>query len=150
MIPEVTHANSIDDVIEQLRGVVVRSRHERDRLGIFAALYRRVTQKVKEGIDSGRFEHGAGMERLVVVFANRYFEALRLFRLDHRPPKCWLVSFEAAQSSMASSVRHMLLGINAHINFDLGVAAAESQPADQLPRMKRDFDEINRILAEVF
>ncbi len=143
-------ATTIDEVIRSLDDVIARSQREGDRLGIFAMLYRRVTLKVKEGICSGRFQDGPRMERLDVVFADRYFEALRQFRLGIPPSRCWLVSFRAAQSSMTSAARHMLLGINAHINLDLGIAAAEILPAEKLPGLKRDFDEINYILAEVF
>jgi hypothetical protein len=39
-----------------------------------------------------------------------------------------------------------LLGINAHINLDLGIAAAQISPGTQLARMRRDFDSINNIL----
>lgn len=141
---------TIDEVIERLDEVIVRSKREGDRLGIFAMLYRRVTVKVREGISSGRFQDGPRMERLDVVFADRYFEALRQYRLGNPLSRCWMVSFRAAHSSMVSAARHMLLGINAHINLDLGIAAAEILSADQLPELKRDFDEINQILAEVF
>jgi hypothetical protein len=142
--------SSIDDVIGRLHEIVARSTGERDQLGVFAALYQRVTVRVKEGIGSGRFDDPARMERLDVVFANRYFEAIELFRRGLKPSLCWLVSFEAAKGSLSSKVRHMLAGMNAHINLDLGVATAQTCSQDQLPSLKRDFFEINRILSEVF
>lgn len=37
--------------------------------------------------------------------------------------------------------------MNAHINLDLGVAAAEVCPGDELPSLQHDFDQINNILA---
>ena len=36
--------------------------------------------------------------------------------------------------------------MNAHINLDLGIAAAEVCPGEQLPALRRDFDTINDIL----
>ena len=39
------------------------------------------------------------------------------------------------------------MGINAHINLDLGIAAAETAPGSALPALRRDFDRINEILA---
>jgi len=45
--------------------------------------------------------------------------------------------------------QHLLLGMNAHINLDLGVAAARVCPADQLPNLKNDFDRINLILSDL-
>jgi len=37
--------------------------------------------------------------------------------------------------------------MNAHINFDLGIAAAEVCPGDELSSLQHDYDEINNILA---
>jgi hypothetical protein len=39
--------------------------------------------------------------------------------------------------------------MNAHINFDLGIAAAEIAPGDELPSLQHDFNEINTILARL-
>src|SRR6185436_17837037 len=44
-------------------------------------------------------------------------------------------------------LQHLLLGINAHINLDLGVAAAQVAPGAALPGLRADFDRINQILA---
>lgn len=37
--------------------------------------------------------------------------------------------------------------MNAHINLDLGIAAAQTAPGDDLADRRRDFDRINEILA---
>jgi hypothetical protein len=140
-------ARTIDEVIAQLDDIVARSIPERSRLGYFAALYRKVTVKVKEGIAEGRFEDGPRMERLDVTFANRYLEALDQFRRGQHPTRCWLVSFKAAAAWRPIILQDLLLGMNAHINFDLGIAAAEIAPGDELPSLQHDFDEINNILA---
>jgi len=153
MIPklalEFPQAQTIDEVIEQLSDIITRSRQEQSRLGFFAALYRIVTIKVKEGINTGRFDDGARMEQFDVTFANRYLNALQRFRLNEPPSRCWLVAFEAAASWRPLILQHLLLGINAHINFDLGIAAAQIAPGAQLPLLKHDFDEINAILASL-
>ena len=140
-------ATSIDEVIARLGDVIDRSRRERSRLGFFAALYRKVTIKVKEGIAAGRFDDGRRMERLDVTFANRYLEALAQFRAGGNPTPCWLVSFGAAATWPPIILQHLLLGMNAHINFDLGIAAATTCPRDELGELKHDFNEINVILA---
>ena len=59
-------AKNIDEVIAQLTDIIDISRQEPGRLGYFAALYRKVTINVKQGILNGRFEDGARMERLDV------------------------------------------------------------------------------------
>lgn len=139
-------AHTIDEIIIQLDEIIARSRDEKSRLGFFAVLYRNVTLKVKEGINNNLFEDGPRMELLDVAFASRYLAAYESFRRHDEPSKCWRVSFEAAARWRPIILQHLLLGMNAHINFDLGIAAAEVAPGDKLPALKRDFDEINNIL----
>jgi len=147
--PQPGSARTIDEVIARLDDTIARSIREQDRLGYFAALYRKVTIKVKEGIAEGRFENGPLMERLDVTFANRYLEAVDQFRSGRQPTGCWLVSFKAAAAWRPIILQQLLLGMNAHINYDLGIAAAEIAPGDELPSLQHDFNEINTILASL-
>lgn len=139
-------ARTINEVIEQLDKVIDLARREKSRLGYFAALYRNVTMKVNEGILAGSFEDGARMERFDVAFANRYLEALERYKRGEEPSKCWRTTFRAADDWHPIVLQHLLLGINAHINLDLGIAAAQTSPGTQLASLRRDFDSINNIL----
>ena len=40
-------------------------------------------------------------------------------------------------------VQHVVLGINAHINLDLAVAAAQTTPGKEIAGLERDFERIN-------
>ena len=42
-----------------------------------------------------------------------------------------------------------MLGMNAHISLDLGIAAAETVPAHELENLKGDFDKINDVLGNL-
>ena len=46
-------------------------------------------------------------------------------------------------------LQHLLLGMNAHINLDLGIAAARTAPGEKLQNLHNDFNKINTILAEL-
>ena len=59
------------------------------------------------------------------------------------------MSFESAGQWRPLTLQHLLLGMNAHINLDLGVAAAHTCPGDSLPSLKQDFDEISALLSEL-
>jgi hypothetical protein len=142
-------AETIDDVIRSLDGIIDWAWDQKSRLGYFAALYRRVTRAVKEGIGNGRFQNGARMERLDVNFANRYLHAFDQFRAGQKPTSSWQVAFKAASHWYPIVVQQLLVGINAHINLDLGIAAAETAPGDQLPGLETDFNGINSVLAEL-
>jgi hypothetical protein len=137
---------TIDDILTELDQIILRARNERDRLGFFATLYRNVTLKVKLGIAANLFEDGARMEKLDVTFANRYLAALESFR-DGRPlSKCWLASFRIAATWPPIILQHLLSGMNAHINFDLGIAAQSVAPGSELAALQNDFNQINNIL----
>jgi Family of unknown function (DUF5995) len=142
-----TPARSIDEVIARLDATIERAIVERDRLGFFAVLYRTVTVAVKEGIAAGRFEDGPRMERLDIVFANRYLHAFDQHRRGQSPTRSWRAAFKAGSSRRVVILQHLLLGMNAHINLDLGIAAAEVCPGSALVGLEHDFNEINKVLA---
>lgn len=139
-------ARTIDEVIEHLDEIVDLARREKSRLGYFAALYRNVTRNVKKGILAGNFEDAERMERLDVAFANRYLDALDRYRRGETPSRCWRATFRAGEDWHPIILQHLLLGINAHINLDLGVATAQTSPGTQLAGLRRDFDSINDVL----
>ena len=137
---------TIDEVLAELDQIILRTRKDQSRLGFFAVLYRNVTIKVKEGIAAGVFADGPRMEKFDVTFANRYLAALSSFERGQPLSKCWLVSFQAAQRWPPIILQHLLLGSNAHINFDLGIAAQAVAPGSELPSLQPDFNLINDIL----
>jgi Family of unknown function (DUF5995) len=141
-------ASTIDEVIERLDTIIRDSIATRSRLGYFAALYNRVTRTVRDGIQSGQFEDGARMEALDVLFAGRYLDAHDRYRAGQLPSRSWLAAFEAAERTDVSVLQHLLLGVNAHINLDLGVAVARLSGAD-LALIKPDFEEINGVLSSL-
>ena len=145
-MPSQPPPQTIDAVLEQLDQVIFTCRKESSRLGFFAALYRNVTIKVKEGIAAGAFEDGPRMERLDVAFAGRYLAALESFRQHEPLSNCWRVAFQTAPNYWPLIIQHLLIGMNAHINFDLGIAAAEIAPGAEFPALREDFDRINNIL----
>jgi hypothetical protein len=140
---------TIGDVIAQLDQVIEYCAKERSRLGYFAALYRNVTVRVRDAIAAGRFEDGPRMERLDVIFANHYLDALDRFWRGEKPPASWSVAFHAARRWRPVIFQHMLLGMNAHINLDLAIAAVQTSPGSDLPGLKRDFQEITILLGEM-
>jgi hypothetical protein len=140
-------ATNIDEVIQKLDIIIDWALSKKSRLGYFAALYRKVTLKVKEGIAEGFFEDGERMERLDVIFANRYLEAFEQYQHKQAPTRSWKLTFEASERCWPIVLHHLLLGMNAHINLDLGIAAARTSPGNGVYDLKGDFNKINEILA---
>jgi len=144
-----TPAKTIDDVISQLTAIVEWSKENNSRMGYFAALYRKVTINVKEGIQNGIFEDGPRMERLDVIFANRYIHACYQYQTGQKPTESWVRAFDATERWWPIVLQHLLMGMNAHINLDLGIAAAETVPPEELQNLKSDFEKINEVLASL-
>ncbi len=142
-----TPATTIDEVIDQLTIIVDWSRQNNSRMGYFAALYRKVTRQVKTGIADGFFDDGPRMERLDVIFANRYIHACYQYQSGQTPTKSWVKAFDVTECWWPIVLQHLLMGMNAHINLDLGIAAAETVSPEELPNLKGDFDKINGVLA---
>lgn len=139
-------AQTIDEVLTQLDEIILRARQDQSRLGYFATLYRNVTLKVKQGIAAGLFQDGRRMEQFDVLFAGRYLSAFETFRAGRRPSRCWMVAFESAAKWRPIILQQLLAGMNAHINFDLGIAAQAVAPGSELPSLEHDFNVINAIL----
>ena len=143
----IPQAKSIDEVLLFLSEIIEDSIKEKSALGYFAVLYSKVTEKVKEGIATGMFQNGPRMEQLDVIFANRYIKAYYEYKFELKPSSCWQVAFEYATDYWIVVLQHLLLGMNAHINLDLSIAAAQVAPGDKIQDLEADFNMINHILS---
>jgi hypothetical protein len=140
-------ANSIDDVLRILDGIIADTKAKRDPLGYFPALYRQVTLTVKQKIAAGYFDDGPRMERFDALFANRYFAAYDAWTSGGTPTQSWQVAFQGTRSGQLIILQDLLVGINAHINLDLGVVAGETFQGAALQSFHGDFNKINQVLS---
>ena len=149
-LPPIPSVTSIDQVIDAIQGIVDWSIANESRLGYFAALYKRITIAIRKGIGDHLFDDGPRMERFDVIFASRYFAALNGYFHPAQFPvlsDCWRVAFEGALLPAPILVQHMLAGVNAHIDLDLGIAAEEVAPGRLLPTLHHDFNTVNAVLS---
>lgn len=142
-------AETIEQVIAIMDGIISECMLKPNRLGYFASLYRTVTVIVKQRCDAGNFfEDNDRMRRLDVIFANRYFEAMDAHLYGNGTPTgSWQVSFDCARKRRLIILQHLLLGMNAHISLDLGIATAEVAAGDLNESLERDFIRLNNLLA---
>lgn len=139
-------AQTLEEVISRLEQIIMDSKEKGDRNGYFAALYHKVTVAVKEGIEKGQFTNGNNLARLDVTFANRYFAAYDEWQQNRTASSSWTVAFENAEKPSRLVLQHLLLGINAHINLDLGIAAVEVANGN-INSLRDDYASINMILS---
>lgn len=143
-------AKTIDEVISALDGIIEKECANNSCMAYFPILYRKVTVRIKEGIINNEFENNQRMEKLDVLFANRYIDAYESSIFNKPFTKSWKNAFEAAKTGKLLIMQHLLLGINAHINLDLGIAVAETVGDDgELMNFENDFNKINAILGSM-
>lgn len=143
-----TPAKTISEVISYLDEIIKTSLSNKSRIGYFACLYRKMTIAVQKGINDNLFEDGPRMERLDVIFANRYINAYYSRSKNKSTTTAWKAAFDATQQPY-TVIQHLLMGMNAHINLDLSVAAAEASKGIDIQSLKKDFDLINDIIGSL-
>jgi hypothetical protein len=118
---------------------------------VFLATYQRTTDAVAAAITDARFEDPDWVERWDVAFAELYLAAHDADLAGERVPRPWRLAFDADPALPA--LRHVLLGINAHVNYDLPqamLAVISERDFDDpvlLERRRRDHERIDGVLA---
>ena len=163
-----TIATVLDDMQRRIDAIPPAAAHRR----IFAETYFRTTRAVGTAIEDARFEDPDWVEKWDVVFADFY---LRAYDADcagtadsagtagtadssdssdsdsARVPRPWRLAFDAPADLPA--LRHVLLGINAHVNYDLPQALLAVISDDDftdpvlMARRRRDHERIDAVLA---
>ncbi|GAA0899782.1 DUF5995 family protein [Pseudonocardia zijingensis] len=119
---------SIPEVIERLAAIRDHATDtsllaENDGIASFTKLYHVITTRVGEMVESGEFRSSEFLVRLDLEFAERYFQALRRYAADiHTAPGVWRVLFDNRSDPNVAPVNFAVLGVNAHINYDLAHA----------------------------
>lgn len=118
----------------------------------FLGTYLRTTRAVGAAIDGGRFEDPAWVSDWDVDFAELYLDALEAYRQDPATaPGPWREAFGTDPGARPEA--HVLLGMNAHINFDLPQSLVRAIPAADFAdpvvraRRERDHERIDAVLA---
>lgn len=141
--------NTINEVIDAMDSIVNACREKNSRIGYFAVLYRMVTVRVRDGILAGEFEDNPRMEKLDILFAKRFIDAYHDYHAGLPITQSWKTAFDAADSTKHLVLQHLLLGMNAHINLDLGIAAVETMKGKNLEDIQGDFNKINEVLGDL-
>jgi len=140
-------AANINEVLEQLDTIIRWCKQQNSRIGYFAVLYKQMTMAVKNGILNNSFDDGARMELLDVIFANRYISAWQAYTSERPCSASWCTAFDACRNTRLIVLQHLILGINTHINLDLGIAAAECSKPGKIQNLKNDFNKINDVIS---
>jgi hypothetical protein len=117
---------------------------------VFLATYQRTTAAVGAAVNEALFEDPEWVEQWDVVFADLYLDAHDADLAGERVPRPWRLAFDAEPSLPA--LRHVLLGINAHVNYDLPqamlavISARDFDDPVLIARRRRDHERIDGVL----
>ena len=143
---------TIDALLDRMRADLDVMRRDGDARRFFHGTYLRTTEAVAAEIERGGFADGDWLRRWDLAFAGFYLNALDADRAGEGVPGPWRVAFAAARDRPdLPPLRHVLFGINAHINYDLPQALlAVISPADfDNPELSRGRAEDHRRLDAV-
>jgi hypothetical protein len=141
--------DTYDAIEAAMTAIVERCRADEDRAGYFAAMYLAVTRTVRARAQQGHFADTSRMEHFVSRFARRYLDAEAACRAGQPTTKSWAFAFDTSRRRSPVILQHLLLGMNAHINLDLGVVAAGVAEGGALDAVQADFDAVNDVLGEL-
>jgi hypothetical protein len=144
-------AFTIGDVVARLQQRIDALPNDQVHRRIFIKTYQRTTEAVGEAVDSAFFEDSQWVVRWDIAFADLFIVAHDADQADLSVPRPWRLAFQA--DPKLPTLIHLLLGMNAHINYDLPQATL-SVITDQdfqdpllLDRRRRDHERIDKILA---
>jgi hypothetical protein len=126
-----------------------------DHRAVFATTYLELTKQLREDLSR------LGLKKQLMdpkylyfedaLFANVYFDSVKLDKRGRPVPEAWRIAFETARSGNVNGAQDMLLGINAHVQNDMPfVLAALGLRTKGGDSRKPDHDAINAVLDRAY
>lgn len=115
---------TVEETYRSLHELEQLFREREDRRAVFLTVYVRVTREVAVGIERDEFENPEWVAEYLVTFANFYRRALLDFERGNVEALsgAWRLFFRATGTDDSLVIQSAVLGINAHINYDLALA----------------------------
>jgi hypothetical protein len=146
-------STGIGALLHRMEGLLAPLEAAGDPARFFLATYLRTTRAVADELARGGFRDPGWVERWDVAFAGLYLDAVDDAQAGRRPPEPWAVAFGAgAGADDLPPLRHVLLGMNAHINYDLArsllavISVPEFDDPGLLADRHADHEHIDQVL----
>lgn len=138
----------IDDMTRRWRALDA----DGDFRAVFAASYLATTENVLRAANTpGIFRDPSWIVRIDCDFAERYTGAFDAFDRGERCPRPWEIAFRHATERRTAVLQDILLGMNAHIAFDLPFSLDATIEPDATPERlaerRADYERLNEVLA---
>jgi hypothetical protein len=110
---------TIGDLIARMEEMQAHLDAGGDARRYWHGVYRRGTVAVRDEIRRGGFLDPDWLERWDLAFADIYLDAMEGWDRREAVSGPWQEAFAAGADQSVPPLRHVLLGLNAHVNFDL-------------------------------
>lgn len=143
------------EVEKHMQALVERWELASNQQAVFLRCYWMMTENMLAAIKDGEFFDDDWVNKLLHHFASYYFAAQETYELNPgNAPPVWRIAFDATRNSSASVLHHLILGVNAHITYDLvltlvDILTPEWAALSENQRQKRyaDHSQVNTIIA---
>jgi hypothetical protein len=139
-----SYVQQIDDLIADMSARWGTYDSQCDPKAAFNLMYLHMTYGLRDHIRDMFFDNGELMSNFTVKFAHRYFQWLDADQNNNFCAPVWVDAFTYGKTLKSSVYEDLFLGMNAHINYDLGQIVYEMNYG----AYKDDYDRINDILNE--
>jgi len=139
---------SMDDVRDRLKQLESLLLDQSDRRAVFLTVYAEMTAETIRAIEADEFIDPVWMEQYLIRFAEYYRRAFRNYERGAfaEVPDPWIVAFGTALRGDELVIQDALLGINAHINYDLALALSDLGLNPDRSDKYADHNRVNEIL----
>ena len=120
-----------DPVVVRMESLVKLWEAQADQRSAFLRCYLMMTRNMLAAITEGEFYDAGWVDHLLHRFADYYFNALDAYERDRTTaPAVWQVAHNVTHDPHVFLLEKVLLGINAHINFDLVLSLVDMLEAE--------------------
>jgi hypothetical protein len=144
-----------DTTLQRMQSLLQQWKPAADPRAIFLDCYYLMTCNMRAAARQGEFFDPLWVDGLVDHFATYYFVALEAYDRDPASaPRVWQQAHRLAGDPRSTALQKLLIGVNAHINYDLVFSTADMLQPEwrDLPPERRaaryaDYRRVNEIIA---
>ncbi len=143
-----------DPILVKMDQYLKQWKSSKDSRCVFLNCYHLMSMNMVSAIIRKEFHDTHWVDKLLHSFANYYFDSLACYDCGDLTPKVWDSAHKATKDTSLSELQLLMLGVNAHINYDLVLALydllkPEWNALSETQRIRRyeDHHHVNRVIA---
>ncbi|MEF8901752.1 MAG: DUF5995 family protein [Halovenus sp.] len=143
--------STVGEARRRLQELLSAFESRNDRRAVFLSIYTEMTDAVAREVQQGRFADPSWVGGYLVAFANLYREAVHDYEIGDLSSLAdpWQLAFQAAERNDSLALQDAMLGVNAHINYDLALAVDEAGVRSDRETKYDDHSRITDVIAAI-